>query len=88
MAPTVTVPVKLELDNAVVLRPGDKLVLGYSQFVNEAEADELKARLAVKLPGVEVVIISAITAMTVYQANEVRAMTDAERRKQDRIDGR
>ena len=64
---TVTVPVKLELTNAVVVRPGDKLVIGYAQPLNQETVHVIRERLAGMLPGVEAVIIDGVTQLAVYR---------------------
>lgn len=56
-----------KLSNARIMRPGDKLVLGYAHPVSDADAATIKSKVAEKLPGVEIVIISAITHMAVYE---------------------
>jgi hypothetical protein len=81
MARTVEVPVKLTLDNAWVVRPGDKLVLGYSRSViSEHDAAMLRERIAERLPGVDLVIITDVTHMAVYKPADdtLPAMDDAE----------
>lgn len=52
------IKVRAELDNAVVVRPGDKLVIRLSGHVDMATAASIKQRVAEELPGVEAVIIS------------------------------
>ena len=61
------VTIRAELDNAVTVRPGDKLVIGFSGMLNESQAAEIKQRLADRLPGVEFVLIDTCTSLVVYR---------------------
>lgn len=90
------VTVRAELDNAVVVRPGDKLVVGFARRLDMAEIDHIRQRSRMMLPDVEVIIFDDITTMAVYRPEphyeELPGnppwKTDADRRKQDRIDGK
>jgi hypothetical protein len=72
MARTVSLPVKLELTNAWVVQPGDKLVLAYAHRVSPADADAIKQYCAQKLPGVEIVIVDGLAHMAVYKPEELK----------------
>lgn len=63
------IPVKVtaELESAWVVRPGDKLVLGFARRLNMAEVDKIRERFALMLPGVEVILADGITGMAVYR---------------------
>jgi hypothetical protein len=59
--------INVELSNARIVQPGDKLVLGFRKPLGMAEVDRIKQRVAENLPGVEVVIVDDITGMAVYK---------------------
>ena len=61
------VKIRTELDNAVVVRPGDKLVVGVSTRLDMATAHEIKRRLGERLPGVEIVIIDQCSGLAIYR---------------------
>jgi hypothetical protein len=63
----------VELSSAVVVRPGDKLVVCTPRLVTAEEADRLKMLIAEKLPGVDTVVLSGVSQMAVYEPNEMRA---------------
>lgn len=69
----VAVSVRAELGNAVVGRPGDKLVIG-TGFITQEHAAQIKERVAKELPGVEAVIIAGITNLAVYQPDEQQVL--------------
>ena len=55
-------------------RPGDTLIVRYSRPLNEYEADRLKAKLAERLPGVHILIVSSpADQIAVYRPNEAPA---------------
>lgn len=58
--------VRAELDNMLVVRPGDKLVIG-AGFITAQHAAQIKERVARELPGVEAVIIAGIEHLAVYR---------------------
>jgi hypothetical protein len=64
------VHIRAELDNAVVVRPGDKLVLGYEKRLSVQEADAITGHFAARLPGVEIVLVDQIAHMAVYRSDE------------------
>lgn len=45
-------------DQALIVRPGDTLILGFDRTVTAQEADQIKTKLRRRIPGVEVVIIA------------------------------
>ena len=63
----VAVKVRAELGNAVIVRPGDKLVVARSDTISMEDGARLKAVIASKLPGVEVVIVSQCSGLAVYR---------------------
>lgn len=67
MARRIDVP---DCADLLVLRPGDTLLVGVSSLTSEAEAGEVKARLAADLPGVHVVVVQA-GQLLVYRADDV-----------------
>lgn len=91
---TQVVQIKAELGNAVVVRPGDKLIVARSDRISMQDGERLKARIGELLPGVEAVIISECTGLAVYRDEPTGIIpfdgtltAAAERRKQARIDG-
>lgn len=65
-----TVAIRLELDNGILVRPGDTLVVGVNRALSQHEAHVLTERLAEKLPDVPVVIIDQCTGLAVHQPDE------------------
>lgn len=64
------VKVRAELDTPmVVLRPGDKLIIGYSRRISMAEAATIKGRIAEMLPGVEATIIDGADCLAIYRSD-------------------
>lgn len=63
-----------ELTSAVVVRPGYRLVVSTPRLVTMEEADQMKTLIGAKLPGVEVVVLSGIAQMAVYEPDERRAV--------------
>lgn len=51
---------------AVIVRPGDKLIVRVRHDVAEKEFDEFRERLSEKLPGVDLVLLNA-EQMLVYR---------------------
>jgi curli biogenesis system outer membrane secretion channel CsgG len=58
-----TMPIAL----AQVIRPGDRLVIGTTANITAAQAADLKAQVAARLDGAEVVVIGNVTAFAVYR---------------------
>lgn len=50
-----------------VIRPGDVLILRIDERVDMAQAQEIKARVHAKAPGVDVLVISQCQQMAVYR---------------------
>lgn len=62
------VKVRAELDNAVVVRPGDKLIVGLKEINLQAhDVERAKSYIGGQLPGVEVVVIPGAVALAVYR---------------------
>jgi hypothetical protein len=70
VAKTIELPVKVTLDNAWLVRPGDKLVLGFAYCVGAAEAADIAAKVSAELPGVDVTVIDNLAHMAVYRPKE------------------
>lgn len=70
------VKVRAELGNAVIVRPGDKLVIGTPGRLTQHEAETIKARIAEKLPGVEAVIIDSCSGLAVYRPDELPPLAE------------
>lgn len=51
----------------VVVRPGDKLIVGLSERITAQAAEQLKQRAADALPGVDAVFIECVQQMAVYR---------------------
>jgi hypothetical protein len=71
-----TVKIRAELGNALVVRPGDKLVIG-TGFITQQHAAQIKERVAEGLPGVDAVIIAGIEHMAVYRPDEQQSHLNA-----------
>lgn len=64
--------IRAELDTPmVVLRPGDRLIIGCQRRLNREEAHLLKGRVAEMLPGVEAVIIDGADMLAAYRPDEI-----------------
>lgn len=59
--------VEFRLADAVVVRPGDTLVVSVPRHLSAAEADELSASMRESLPGVKLVVIDQCTGLAVYR---------------------
>lgn len=55
---------------SLVIRPGDKLVLGFPDKLPPSLVDRIQARSAERLPGVEVVVFDGVSHLAVYRAGE------------------
>lgn len=75
--PPQVIRVKAEL-GSVVVRPGDRLVIGVSRTLTQADAHEIKRQAAERLPGVDAVIISDCSGLAVYR-DDGRPARDAYR---------
>lgn len=53
----------------LVIRPGDKLVVGFPDKLTPAMIDRLRERAATRLPGIEVVVFDGVSHMAVYRAD-------------------
>jgi hypothetical protein len=59
---------------ALVVRPGDTLIVRCSRPLNMYQADQLKAKLAQRLPGIDVLILSSpVDQIAAYRPNEAPA---------------
>lgn len=61
---------RTELDNMIVVRPGDKLIVARTDRISPPDIIRLKARIAELLPGVEPVIISECSGLAVYRGDD------------------
>jgi hypothetical protein len=52
---------------AAVLRPGDRLVIGFNHPLDMLQAGKVKENLQERLPGVDFVIIDGVSSMNVYR---------------------
>jgi hypothetical protein len=73
------VKVRAELDNALVVRPGDKLVIALAKPIDMATFGQIRERITGRLPGVETVIIDGVSGLAVYRASDDTAATRAMR---------
>ena len=62
--------VRTELQNAVVVRPGDTLVLVTPHTISQTQGDEIKQHLRAELPGAGPVVISGRTGLAVYRGEQ------------------
>lgn len=69
-AETIVVPADAKFASGIVIRPGDKLVLGYEKRLSVQEADAIIGHFAAKLPGVEIVLVDQIAHMAVYRPDD------------------
>jgi hypothetical protein len=63
-------PIQALLDktrDAVIVRPGETLIVGVSHDVALDELDWMGERLRAKLPGVAVLIVAGVEAMAVWR---------------------
>ncbi len=59
----------------VVLRPGDRLVVGVSRRISDEEAARMRAQVGEHLPGVKVVIIQA-EQLLAYRPDEASGVRE------------
>lgn len=64
---TAKIPVEIQLNNAWLIRPGDKLVIGFGSTLDQEAVDQIRERIGGQLPGVEIVVIDQVAAMTAYR---------------------
>lgn len=60
----------VKLAAGLVVRPGDTLILLAQMRHSMAEVEELRARLAERLPGVPVVVLEGFEQAAVYRPGE------------------
>lgn len=58
----------------LTVRPGDKLVIAFPRLLNMMEANEIKEKIEILLPGVSVVILDGVSGLAVYHPDQVREM--------------
>lgn len=63
------VHVKPQLDNLVLARPGDTLVIGASDV--ESYSDSVIEEVKAALPGVKIVVMANVSAFAVYRPDEM-----------------
>lgn len=61
------VALDLGVCHGLVIRPGDTLIVSVQQRLTPEHADELKRKLAKRLPGVESVVMDSGTQVAVYR---------------------
>jgi hypothetical protein len=61
------IDVELACSGTVVIRPGDHLVIGVIGVLDEEGGELARQRVKAELPGVEVTILSGVSAMAVYR---------------------
>jgi hypothetical protein len=59
--------VEVLLQSAVVVSPGDTLIVALNGRITMKELEELKARMAVYLPGVKVAVFDNANSLGVYK---------------------
>jgi hypothetical protein len=64
--------VELNVSGAVVVRPGDHLVVGVIAPMSVQEGEERRAEVMAMLPGVEVTLLSPVSSMAVYRPDDGR----------------
>ena len=67
MAAETVVRVRAELDNAVMVRPGDTLVIGVADADPSQFDDDTVVQIRAALPDVKVVVIENVSAFAVYR---------------------
>ena len=72
MAAETVVRVRAELDNAVMVRPGDTLVIGVTDADPSQFDENTVAQIRAALPDVKVVVIDGVSAFAVYRPHEQR----------------
>lgn len=64
-------------DQTAVIRPGQTLVVRYRPFLSVRGAEEFRARIAERLPGVEILVLGGVEQMLVYAPEDDAAMLHA-----------
>lgn len=80
------VKIRAELGNAVIVRPGDKLVIATPQRLSAQQAHDMMDYLAERLPGVGGVFVSECTGLAVYRESDDTAIGAALREIWNRIE--
>lgn len=75
---TAEVPVKAITASAVVVQPGDTLIVAVAVDINDAGADVIKRHLSEQLPGVETIIIAPCSGLAVYKTDDNKQPSDAQ----------
>lgn len=75
---TAEVPVKAITASAVVVQPGDTLIVAVAVDINDAGADVIKRHLSEQLPGVETIIIAPCSGLAVYKPHDNKQPSDAQ----------
>jgi hypothetical protein len=71
--------VATEFVDAVVIRPGDTLVIALAGHVDRAAADRARQWAMARLPGLADVVVVAANQLAVYRPDEMRLADDAPR---------
>jgi hypothetical protein len=58
------------IGTALVIRPGDRVLIGFSERYTAEQAAHVQGQLREHLPGVKVAFIGPVTAMAVYRGEE------------------
>ncbi|MEV3980787.1 hypothetical protein [Nonomuraea sp. NPDC049758] len=61
---------------ATVVRPGQTLVVCSPHRLSAMQADEIKQRIAARLPGVEVCLLPEVSQVLVYEADDDGSTVD------------
>jgi hypothetical protein len=59
--------IELNVSGVAVIRPGDHLVITTSASLSPAQGEQRREELMAMLPGVEVTLLSGVSAMAVYR---------------------
>jgi hypothetical protein len=61
---------ELNVSGVLLIRPGDHLVVACSGVLGAAEGNQKRAELMAELPGVEVTLLSGVSALAVYRPED------------------
>ncbi|MGW1039340.1 hypothetical protein [Streptomyces sp. NPDC002547] len=58
------------ISEATVIRPGDTVLIGTARRLSQAEANRLATQLGDRMPGVKVLVLEGVTAISAYRPED------------------
>lgn len=71
-------PDPIIMARGLVVRPGDSLIVATPEYLSPADLDELRTKIAGRLPGLaEVIVIPRVTSMAAFRPETPQEIHDA-----------